>query len=297
MSNAIYCHRCGTRLPDSAAYCPACGSAVWQPQQTTSAPNAQHISSPMRWAEITRKAAPYILGLVVLALVIAAYIWHRSKAAATAAADAAAAKSYNQLTDRLSQLSTAQTSLDGLRLRINDDGRKLESDMSDASSTSQRRHDASSISVQTDLAQIELTDVKDAENVESSFESQVAQYIAVMQSVYGADATHQLRDDIASGNEAMENAISSWMRAIDEISDNLKAAGNFQTAPYSNSEVVSFYTASSTADSNAAKFRRLSFADAQSLVTRLKSDIARTRARLSQLEAQHPELARQTRSL
>jgi hypothetical protein len=248
-------------------------------------------------AELAKKSTPYILGLIVIALVIFAYAWHRSKEAATAAANAAAATSYSRLSDRLSQLTAAQAAIKAAGLRINDDDKRLSYDMSEASSASQRRHDASDIFAQSDDAQVELADVKDAQNIEGAVEDQFAQYLGTMQSLYGADATRQLRVDVGSGNEATDNAISSWLRAVLEIGDNLKAARAFQSPPYSNSEVVSFYTASNTAGSNASKFRRLSFADAQSLVTRLRSDITKTRARLSQLQGEHPEFAHQPQNL
>ena len=140
-----------------------------------------------------------------------------------------------------------------------------------------------------DDAEAELSDVKDAQSQNAAIEGLDAQLVSSWQDIYGMDALRQLRGDVAARNEARENALTEWLRAITEVNDDITSALNFQyVQPYQNNELDSHYTASTTAASSAAKYSKLVDADVQQLSARLQHDIADTKSHIAMLTAAFP---------
>lgn len=186
--------------------------------------------------------------------------------------------------------------LDNVKSKLNQASDRLSTDLSQAQVLSNRMHDIHDPFTQSDDARVALNDINDARIQEAALEDLETQYLAAWQPAYGSDAVRQLRVDLVAGNEATENQISEWQRALYEISDDLTNEKNFQPWQYPSGEIVSHYTAANTAEANSVKFRRLSSADAESLVARLSSDVAKTKSQIAALEAHYPDLASQRQS-
>jgi hypothetical protein len=297
-----YCQQCGSQLPHEAAYCPSCGQAVWKPQSGLLAYDVSFLRSA--WKRIYKWLGFCLLGLIVAGSIIG-YAWNvhsrEAKAAADAkaaaetkaAAEANAARSAQALSQRIDQLVAARISISNLISKINVAGSTLTSDFAQASSASQQRHDDLNIFLEYDEAQNEQSYVKKAQAAEADMESLETQYCAQWQALYGLGATRQLCSDVASTSEARENQVTEWLRAIEEIIENLSAAKQLQVYPYSNSEVVTHYTNAEAAASSAEKFRKLEYDDADNLMVRLTSDISKANARRSAILAQYPHLPHQ----
>jgi hypothetical protein len=156
-----------------------------------------------------------------------------AEASVKAAAEANAARSAQALSKRIGRLLEAQLTFSGLASKINAAGVILTSDFSQASASSQRRHDDQSVFSEPEEAQNELGYVKKAQTVEGEMESLEIQDCEQWQTIYGIGVARQLCSDFASTNEPRENELMEWLRAIDEIIDNLNAVKAFQAYPYS----------------------------------------------------------------
>jgi hypothetical protein len=287
----IYCYSCGTRLPASAAFCPACGCAVQGPPARSAAEPQASGDVPHKWRPQTnvRTVAPYIIAFIILAIVAASYVWQiRSKAAAVNAAS-----SYARLSEHLVRLTRARSALDNVSPKLIETSNKLSTDLSQAGTFANHMHDTHDPYIQSNYLQTALSYTNDARTKEAALEELETQYLAIWQPVSEGDAIRQLRIDLVAGNEATENQISETLRGLDEISDDIADEKHFQPWQYPSGEIVSHYTTSSAAEINATKFRRLSSADAESLVARLSSDVAKTKSQIAELEAHHPDLAGQ----
>jgi hypothetical protein len=120
-----------------------------------------------------------------------------------------------------------------------------------------------------------------------------SQVVLAWQTLYGSDAVRQLRTDLATRNESLENAIAEWSTAISEANDDVTAEMNFQYAEYQDSEIISHYTASTSALASARKYSKLADADMQSLSTRLLGELAAVKLQRARLAAQYPDLGQQ----
>ena len=166
-----------------------------------------------------------------------------------------------------------------------------------ASSISQAREGIANPYIAYDKAQSEQSDIEGAERDASLLEGNESQYASIWQAQYGLEATRQLHSDFASNNEAIQNEIAEWSRAVDEAITNLKAMESFQLGPYANAEIVTHYSAAAAAANSAEKYRKLEYADSDALITRLRNDLSKTRSQLSALQKEHPELATQPQNV
>ena len=144
-----------------------------------------------------------------------------------------------------------------------------------------------------DLAQQEQRSVGDAQVQQGAVEADNSRLLDDYGSLYGDQAVRQFRIDLASRNEARDNSLVEWQRAIGLINDSLTESMHFRYGATSNSDVVTHYTESTRDSNEASRYEKLSDADAQLLQGRLTKDIAQLRSRLASMRAQYPELASQ----
>jgi len=162
----MYCYGCGTRLPPSAAFCPACGCAV-PSQPNVAEPQASGGAPPkLRSQNKTKTIAPYIIGFIILVIVVASYVWQtRSRAAAVNAAS-----SYGRLSEHLVQLTRARSALDNVSPKLIETSNKLSTDLSQAGTFANHMHDTHDPYVQSNYLQTALSYTNGARTSEAALE-------------------------------------------------------------------------------------------------------------------------------
>jgi hypothetical protein len=139
---SAYCHCCGTRLPEGAAFCPSCGCAVATLHGRGSASaQATTLKTESRPFSSVAKATLAIALVAIIGTAIAFASHRRTDAVAAAAA----LRTYNSVTARLKQLQETQSAVNSASLRVREYANKVRGDLSRAMIVSQERHNATNL--------------------------------------------------------------------------------------------------------------------------------------------------------
>jgi hypothetical protein len=205
-----------------------------------------------------------------------------------------ARNSYDQLSNRLDSLVSSQKMIATIYMDVAAKNVQYFSDAQAAGDAGQKRHDeglgANDVVRMHDLAQQEMRSITDAQTQQTVIESGDVRLLGYYSALYGDQAVKQFRADLASRNEARDNSLAEWQRAIGLVNDNITENMHFRYAGNSNSDIITHYTESTRDSNEASRYEKLSDADAQLLASRLSGDVSSVKSRIALLRNQYPEL-------
>ena len=238
-----------------------------------------------------------VIVALLLTIAVSAALAVRSNLRQKDALAAQAKASYRDLANRLDGLQSAQTVIAAANTDASQRHQQYFVDMQAAEAAGQKRHDEGMGQDDTvrmhDLAQQEVQSVTDAQTQQQGVESDDASILYAYGKIYQDQVLKQFRLDLASRNEARENSLAEWLRAIDLINDNLTEALHSRSASNDETDIESRYNDSTRDANEAARYQKLVDADAQGLDNRLSGDIKSLKSEISELKTQHPDLASQ----
>jgi hypothetical protein len=164
------------------------------------------------------------------------------------------------------------------------DHEKIDASRGAASKAGQERHDLSDSAGAEeyyDLARQERTNVESIEAAESDLATQDEALAEVFEGLYGPQSVAGLRRDMASLNQARQNASAMWWRAAQNVEDDEKEAVNGGSADsISNDEIAQEY-AQSTRDSDTSDgLERIVDSGVAILEKRFVADLKTSKAKL-----------------
>jgi hypothetical protein len=283
-----YCTSCGEALPISAAFCPVCGhkAAEDSPQHVFITAAGQAPKTKQNLTLII------IASVVVIAAIIGCAWWYNRSHSERVTAKA----EYDNLSARLAALTTANASVSTLTGSIGQGNNQLATDENRASTAGNKRHEEGlgdrNVFVMSDLAKQEQDAITDAQSVQSSVESNDSGLLSAYESAYGSAGVRQFRSDLTARNQARDNELTEWSRAISEINDSLTGDISGRSGEYSDTEEADHYTASDEAGNEASRYQIMSNDDSAALYQHLKSDIASIKTRIDQLRTSFPDIGK-----
>ena len=214
-----FCSSCGKQLVEDAAFCAACGAVVDMNAASKQLRNA----SP----RLFKRLLPWQVlaaGAVVIAISAVAYLNHKA-AEEQDAAISRARSSYSHLSSRLNALKLTQLEISNATFDAFDKARQYYVDTMAASDAGQKRHDealgVNDLVKVHDYAQQEVHMINDAQTQQLIIETDDAKVLGDYGTLYGDQAVRQFRADLTARNEARDNSVAEWQRAIDLVNDNI----------------------------------------------------------------------------
>jgi cell division protein FtsL len=288
----MYCTACGQEAPNDATFCPACGLRLHGTTTAALSNRAENNAyvKPLLWAV----AAAAAVTVILIGFVVAS---QREQARQRNAALSQARATHDQLSRELNDLQTVESNLESEHATIKQENAILLSDTASASEAGNERHDEglgeSDIVKMHDLAQREVQLISDALSQQAAVESGDSALLSYWNNLYGDAVIKQYRADVAARNEARDNSLAEWDRAIGLINDNLTQDLHDRSTMNANSDIIAHYTESTRDANESNRYSKLVDADAQVLQVRLGNDISSVRSKLTQLKGQYPNLFNQ----
>ncbi len=162
------------------------------------------------------------------------------------------------------------------------DHNKMDAATSEANKAAQRRHDGDSLSETEiyELAHTERTKVESLTALESDLASQDEVLVETFGNLYGAQSVSTMQRDMASLNQARQDAVTMWWRAAENIEDSAKDELNGGSGgSVSDDEVVQEYDESERDDNKVNGLQRIVDGEMTVLLNRLAEEwqLAKTR--------------------
>lgn len=161
---------------------------------------------------------------------------------------------------------------------------KMDAARGAASKNAQERHDLSESADAEqyyNLARQERMNVESMESAESDLATQDEALVEVFEGLYGPQSAAGLRRDLASLNQARQNASAMWWRAAQNIEDDEREAVNGGSADSISDDEITQEYAQSTRDSDTADgLERIVDSEITVLDNRLVGDLKASKAKL-----------------